>query len=379
MKHAKLSPSASHRWLVCPGSVEANATKGHESNVYALEGTSAHGLLEVCLVLGADPVSYLGAVLAPGHMPVDEGMADGVGYALDWIAAYVADNPRAKVLTEHTVRYGKAIGCADDLAFGTSDVIIDNHPKELVALDYKHGIGISVSVKDNSQLLLYLAGKRQERGRYQRYRKVVVQPRVPKRKPVQEASVTDVALTTWLEKEVKPVVPIALGKNAPRVAGSHCRYCHADGKCPAQFEAVQRAAQKEFKVADPKRLTPAQIAKALDLMAALAPIMESIKKHAVEQVHAGVTIPGYEKDYTNGQRSWTDEEKANDTLARLGLEKRERFAVALLSPAQAEKALRAKGKWPTKPRGAAAADFVASPLDAVLTKSSGNPTIRKAQ
>ena len=49
MKHAILSPSASHRWLVCPGSVEANIGKPWTQSVFALEGTSAHALLEVCL------------------------------------------------------------------------------------------------------------------------------------------------------------------------------------------------------------------------------------------------------------------------------------------------------------------------------------------
>lgn len=247
MKHSKLSPSSSHRWLVCPGSVAANANKGHESSVYALEGTSAHGLLELCLRLGEDPAEYIGQVLEKGHMPIDEDMADGIGYALDYVRAYEANNPKARVLPEHQIEYGETIGCENDEAFGTSDVIIDNYPHELVALDYKHGVGIPVAVKDNSQLRMYLLGKRQERGSYRRYRKVVVQPRLPKRKPVQEFTLTDKDLMAWTQKVVIPVVPVALGKNAPRVAGKHCRYCAADGNCDAQYRLVMEAARKEFK------------------------------------------------------------------------------------------------------------------------------------
>jgi len=377
MKHATLSPSASHRWLVCPGSVAANANKPFEQSVYALEGTSAHALLEVCLRLGDEPNNYLGRTLEPGHMVIDDGMADGVGYALDYIRAYMANNPQAKLYIEHPVSYGQEIGCDDDEAFGTSDVIIDNYPKECVALDYKHGVGV-VSAKRNSQLRLYLAGMRHARGRYTRYRGVIIQPRVPGRRPVQEATETDKELLGWLDKTVRPVVPIALANDAPRVAGEHCRYCIADGNCVAQYEAVQKAASSEFKVKDPKRLTPVQLSALLDTLKMIEQIGKSIKEHAIQLVHAGVDIPNWAKDFTNARRIWADDEQANDLLEELGLEKRERYVVELLSPAQAEKALKAKKLWPTRKRGSAGADFT-DPLRAVMAYTDRNPSItRKA-
>jgi hypothetical protein len=216
--------------------------------VYALEGTTAHALLEVCLRTGDDPNVYIGKVLQKGLNEIDEAMVDGVGYALDYIAAYLADHPKANVLIEEQVHYGESLGTEDEIAFGTSDVIIDDHPREVVALDYKHGIGNPISVKENSQIRLYLTGMRQRNGRYQRYRAVVVQPRLPKRKPVQEApAITDKELASWLEKKVIPVVPVALSGKGPRVAGAHCRYCYANGNCPAQYELVMAAAKKEFK------------------------------------------------------------------------------------------------------------------------------------
>lgn len=249
MKHAKLSPSASHRWLICPGSVETNVAKGDNlPSVHALQGTSAHALLEVCLRTGSDPEDFFGMKLDKGLMEVDEGMVVGVGYALDYIRAYCIDNPKTNVLIEHEVVYGPQIGAKAGEAFGTSDVILDNHPKEVVSLDYKHGIGISVSAKNNSQIRMYLLGMRQVR-RYQWYRAVVVQPRLPKRKPVQEApALTDAQLVAWADKIVRPVVAIALAKGAPRVAGAHCRYCMADGNCDAQYKHVMEKAREEFKV-----------------------------------------------------------------------------------------------------------------------------------
>lgn len=250
MKHAVLGASSSRRWLTCPGSVEANRSKDRSaSNPHAMLGVVAHALLETCLRLGTEPDKYIDAVLVKKHPPVDEDMADAVGFALDYINSYVANNPGTKVLIEYRVHYGTEIGTTDELAFGTSDVLLCNHPKELVCLDYKHGVGIGVSVKNNSQLQLYLLGRRKQMrkfGRYRRYRAVIVQPRLRGRKPVQEAPViTDKALDDFAT-EVRKVVPIALGRNAPRKAGDHCRYCAANGNCPEQYKLVLSAAKKEF-------------------------------------------------------------------------------------------------------------------------------------
>ena len=83
MKHAVLSPSASHRWLACPGSIEANRDKPYEENKYAIEGTTAHALLEASLILGVSPEYFLGMMPETGLFTVTEEMAYAVGYAVD--------------------------------------------------------------------------------------------------------------------------------------------------------------------------------------------------------------------------------------------------------------------------------------------------------
>ena len=374
MKHAVLSPSASHRWLACPGSIEANRNKPYETNKYSLEGTSAHGLLETCLLLDDNPEGYKGKILEPGHFPIDDDMINGVGYALDWVRGYMVTNPQAKLFIEYTVYYDKAIGTKPRTGFGTADVLIDNRPKEIVAFDYKHGIGITVDVEDNTQLLLYLAGYREQSGKARNYRKVVCQPRARKRKPINEACVNDNQLTAWLTKKVIPIVPVALGDNAPRVAGDHCQYCYADGNCIAQYGAVLEGAKKEFSVSDPKSLSPAQIAEVLNEYERISAIGKAVTAHAIALAHAGVEIPGYEKDFSTPHRKWTSDDEANKVLSDMGLTAKERYSVTLITPSEAEKALTAKG-FLRKPKRGERKDE--TPLDGIITRGDKKPTIAR--
>jgi hypothetical protein len=124
------------------------------------------------------------------------------------------------------------------------------------------------------------------------------------------------------------------------------------------------------------RITAAQLGHLLDTIADLEKMFDAIKKSAKERAHAGELIPGWEKDFTTPHRAWENEEQANAALSDLGLEKRERYKIELLSPAQAEEALRAKGKWPKKKRGSAEADFH-NPFDGLLATREGNPTIKR--
>ena len=261
------------------------------------------------------------------------------------------------------------LGVPSKLLWGTPDIQIHS-PKELVTIDYKHGSGTPIAVKDNVQIKLYHAGGRVRHGRYPRYRSVVIQPRLSRRRPVQEAVMTDGQLTTWLNEDVRPVIPIALGNNAPRVAGDHCHYCHASGRCPAQLEGKMAKAAKDFKANPPKELAPRELTKYLDMLPELKRAIADLEAVAVAAVHAGRAIPGYEAGWNPARRIWSDEAAADALLQELGLRKKaERYKTELLSPRGAEDALKAKGmKFPKdKP----------SPLKPVVAYTDRSPAIQK--
>ena len=55
--HAKLSPSAAHRWLKCTASPLIESQYPNESSSYAQEGTLAHSLAEICAELAVGMIS----------------------------------------------------------------------------------------------------------------------------------------------------------------------------------------------------------------------------------------------------------------------------------------------------------------------------------
>lgn len=124
---------------------------------------------------------------------------------------------------------------------------------------------------------------------------------------------------------------------------------------------------------NPKTLTLKQIGELLDTLDELNKIGEAVRAHAIQLVHKGKIIPGWEKSFTVPHRAWEDEEEANTALEGLGLSKRDRYSVQLLSPAQAEEKLKALGKWPRK---RAAADF-ADPFAGLLADRDGKPSIKR--
>ena len=60
--HSRLSPSAAHRWMLCPASVPFQKKLGiiSQSSEYAAEGTAVHEIIERCLKDGAEPIDFIG-------------------------------------------------------------------------------------------------------------------------------------------------------------------------------------------------------------------------------------------------------------------------------------------------------------------------------
>lgn len=246
--HAVLGPSSSERWINCPGSISATADiPKRPGNRFSEEGTAAHTLLECCLLLDQDPDEFIGVELEKGY-PVTEEMSAAVGVAVDWVRDTMRANPSLRLHTELRVRPGPLIGLHDHEYEGTLDIMLEDGRLCIVA-DYKHGAGVYVDVRRNTQLMSYAAGARERNGTaFFKYKLVVIQPRnyADNGRMVREWGISETELIQWLIEEVKPAAHAALKPNAVRKAGEHCRWCAAAGQCRVNARHAMSLAASEF-------------------------------------------------------------------------------------------------------------------------------------
>ena len=167
-QHARLSPSATKRWMTCPGSaaIIAKLPNSDKPSKYAAEGTVAHEVHELCLLENQDAIKYKGRTFeADGFkFKVNQDMVDAVQLSLDYIRERIsmANTIGRTVKVKVEVRCSlKSLG-VPGMDGGTSDVILEfwdgDTLMEVEVFDYKHGAGVAVEAVDNTQAMSYALG-----------------------------------------------------------------------------------------------------------------------------------------------------------------------------------------------------------------------------
>jgi hypothetical protein len=143
--HAKLSPSARHRWGKCPGSVREEAKYPEQpSGPAAIDGTHTHYLLETCLRMGmVKAKEFIGQTLHDddGSFTIDKDRAERVQFALNYVATRVYENPSLQVISESRVDPAIYFNRTD--LSGTVDIQLINE-EVLEIVDYKDGMMRSI-------------------------------------------------------------------------------------------------------------------------------------------------------------------------------------------------------------------------------------------
>lgn len=292
--HAKLSSSASKRWLGCPGSVKLSEHYPNGSSIYADEGTIAHGVAEGMINKDDKLVQKYEVEAAKfyGEHPELNGtflemkmiLQPYVDYVFEEYAEQVHEDGAAQLMTEERVDLTEYIPGG----FGTSDVVILRQGR-LHIIDLKYGRGVSVSAEDNPQLKLYALGTLARFDMLYDIEDVVMTIYQPRLDNVSTDTIKAKDLYAWGEEVIKPGAQLALSEDAPVHAGDWCQFC------PARYDCKERArdAMELQKYLGQMVLSPEEIAEILGKIDRLTKFAEDIKDSALTKALDGEEIPGW--------------------------------------------------------------------------------------
>lgn len=374
--HARLAPSAAHRWLNCPGSIAASDGIEQKTSRFADEGTAAHTLAEHCFRCRLDADHYLGWLVdvsngqlmtgaAADAMPgedlrtfeVTEEMAEAVQVFLDTIRP-LCDG------AEYASETRLDLSHIDGMDSGTADFsAYDPVACRLTVVDLKYGKGVAVDPcepdgKPNPQLATYASGvmRRYIRRGLRVVELIVVQPRAAG-EPVKSALFSPLDLMEF-EEDLREGATRTRDPNAPRVAGEWCKFCPAAPTCPENRAAATALAEDVFgEIVAPDSLPAEKLASVLRKAFMLKNWLRAVEEYAHDEAMAGRVPPGFKLVDKRAVRKWDGDEGAilND-LFYAGIDIGELMTKPeLKSPAQVEALMPGKNK---KERAAALAPFV---------------------
>ena len=346
MSHAKLSPSARHRWGACPASVreEARYPEG-KSGAAAVDGTHTHTLLEQCLKNNASVESMIGMVLYDheGSFIVDKERAERVQFALDYIAERVS-RTGGRIYAEQKVDPAVTLG-RDDMS-GTVDVVIHS-PEVMEIIDYKDG-SAEVSAYKNPQMEQYAWGL-VPTANPKTVRVTIIQPKL-RAMGREGISFYEVTREVFLEGKDEIIRQAAAtdAPDAPYIPGeSQCKYCAHAGNCSARTNHMLSKSGITFgpstvleqtmslSVTD---LTTDRIREIVEALPMLRGWLDSVEEAALERIKSGTPIDGLKIVRGRGMRSWAfPEEEIAEKLRKMTVPKSVIWKTAIISPAAAEK------------------------------------------
>lgn len=342
--HSKIGASSAHRWMTCPGSVRMSEGAENKDSPYALEGTAAHTLGEMCLVGNSSPSQFIGSMMeVTGNdgqthdIEVTEEMADAVTEYVE----YVRDTLKNSYGELYVEQKFDLSNIHRGLS-GTNDACIIEPFGTLHVFDYKHGRGVKVEVKRNPQLMYYGLGALKD---YEVEKVVlhIVQPNCDHpdgRIRAWETTPEDLAK---FGRELKDAAALTEEPDAPLVATEKgCKFCPAAGFCPALKERAYSVAKASFAEDDtillpePEKLSNEEISKVLASSNLLSSWIASVENHAHSQAEKGNPIPGYKLVKKRANRKWRDE---SDVVSKFSavVGDEQLFDKKVKSPAQMEK------------------------------------------
>jgi len=336
--------STAKRVIACPGSVKlVQKMPPQPSSVHADRGTMLHDVVSRILL---DQGVVIGQYKHKDQLLTQELYDEKIAPALD---ALDEIDPHGRLVYEVETR----VGFGDLLpgVFGSTDLVgrIDHRA---IVLDWKFGDGVVVDAVENAQLMFYAAAAMRTDDLKWAFEGateiecIIVQP------PVVRRWVTTVGRIKQFEHELVSAVKTALRDDAPLAQGDHCRWCAAKPICPQMTGAVDRALKQQL-----INLDVDMLGRYLHNADLLEEWIKDLRALAFGMLEKGVNVPGVKIVQKQARRKWADESKAKQALLDMGLKESVVVETSIMSPAQAEKALKKR--------------FSELPEDLIKSESSG--------
>ena len=331
MQHSNIvGGSTAKRVINCPGSVAlVQKMPPKPSSEHADRGTLLHDVISEFLDQDSKPITaWLGRTYKD-QVLTQELLDEKLVVALELLDEV---DPNKDMIYEVETH----VGFGDLLpgVFGSTDLVGRIGPRAVV-LDWKFGDGVVVDAVENDQLMFYAAAAMRTKETAWAFdgadeiECVIIQP------PMIRRWVTTKERIAQFERGLVKAVKEAQQPDAKIQHGDHCRWCAAKPVCPKMTGAVDRALVTQLKEIDVDTL--GRYLKNADL---LEDWIKDLRGLALQLLEKNMPVPGYKLVQKQAKRKWTDESKAKQALLDMGLKESVVVETSVMSPAQAEKALK---------------------------------------
>lgn len=327
-EHSPYSASGAHRWLKCPGSIQATkAAPPQEPGPWAEEGTLAHG---VCadMLLG----------IYDDDCPDEEMIKycdEYTQYCLE--RAGELNNPQLKI--EHLFH----LKHIHPELYGTSDFSAIEPFKKAIVIDFKYGQGVSVVAENNPQLMYYALGATWGEV-VEEVEMVIYQPRANSGPTITSWTLSYKTLKMFAF-ELLMGIERAKHKEPVFLPGEkQCKFCPAKTICPALKNQAQEVARISFSSTDEPNLPMVEeldnktISRVMTLQSQVIEYMKAVGAEGYKRAQNGQSINGFKLVKAYGNRAWVGEkEDLVSEMEKAGASVEDMYTQTLLSPAQMEK------------------------------------------
>lgn len=335
--HSAVGGSSAKRVISCPASVQlCEQWPEREESDAAGEGTQCHEAIDLIMQGKTEKDTDVIGVTFNKRVMTQELFEETIAPALEQFDKLDKELGGIDFLNEAKVTFPGIDG-----AFGTVD-IVGSAKDRTTLIDWKFGAGVSVEAEANAQLLYYAYAAAHSPATdrfFDRHKPIelyIIQPRVRDGEPFTRW------MTNWVQLEafaleLRKAVDEAYGPDPRYALGPWCKWCNGQPGCDLYNNRVKATSALS---PDEVRERIAEYLPYADDMIAWG---ENIKKLAHQLLEQGASIPGYKLVNKRPQRNWVDEDKAHRYFAKLGLPAADRYVKKIVSPAQAEKALKSAG------------------------------------